>query len=116
MEPVAKIVKALAAGAASSLRPNVMGLENTIVIDRYQNLKELIGRKYAQVDENLLDIGPASAERQQQMMAQLQAAGAAEDEEILRQVELLLAAIEEHDPEAIWASTPNKPLSDSTSG
>lgn len=112
MELVEKIVKALAAGAASRLRPNVVGLENTIVIDQYQTLKELIGRKYAQVDENILDIGPASAERQQQLMDQLQATGIGEDEEVLQQVEVLLSAIMEHDPEAIWASTPSTAVSD----
>ena len=112
MEPIAKIVKALAAGAASNLRPNVVGLENLVVIDQYQALKELIGRKYAQVDENILDIGPASAERQQKMMDQLQASGAGEDEEVLQQVEVLLSAIMEHDPEAIWASTPTTAVTD----
>lgn len=107
MEPVEEIVKALAAGAASYFRPNVRGLADTEVIDRYQALKDLIGRKYAKVDEELLEIGPASAGRQQQMMAQLEAVGADEDEEIMEQVELLLAAIREHDPEAFWAATPD---------
>lgn len=106
MEPVEKIVKALAAGAASYFRPNVQGLANTEVIDRYQALKDLIARKYEQVDVDLLEIGPASAGRQQQMMAQLEAVDAAEDEEIMLQVEVLLAAIREHDPEAFWAATP----------
>ena len=107
MEPVEEIVKAMAAGAASYFRPNVRGLAHTEVIDRYEALKDLIGRKYAKVDEELLEIGPASAGRQQQMMAQLEAVGADEDEEIMDQVELLLAAIREHDPEAFWAATPD---------
>jgi hypothetical protein len=108
MEPVEKIVKALAAGAASNFRPNVQGLVNSEVIDHYQALKDLIGRKYGKIDEDLLEIGPASAGRQQQMMTQLQAAGADEDEEILLQVEILLAVIREHDPEAFWAATPTQ--------
>ena len=106
MEPVEQIVKALAAGAASSFRPNVMSLANTSVIDNYQALKVLIASKYAQVDEDILDIGPASPGRQQQVLEQLQAVGADKDEAVLRQAEQLLAAVQEHDPKAFWAATP----------
>jgi hypothetical protein len=111
MEPLEKIVKALAAGAANNLRPNLRGLENTAVSNQFYALKALIARKYAQVDEDVLDIGPASAERQQQMMTQLQDVSADEDEEVLQQAEILLTAVKEHDPKAFWASTPIEALS-----
>lgn len=106
MEPLNLIVKALAAGAANNMQPNIMGLENTAIIDQYHDIKELLARKYAKVDADLLDIGPASVERQQLLLTQLQAAGAADDEELFYQAEILLAAIQEQDPEALWAAMP----------
>lgn len=108
MESLEMIVKALAAGAVSNFRPNVMGLADTAVIDQYQALREFIADKYDKVEADILDIGPASAGRQRQLLMQLEAVGADEDEEVLRQAEALLLAIQEHDPEAIWAATPDE--------
>lgn len=108
MEPLEKMVQVLAAGAVSSQRPNVIGLRQTEIIDRYYTLKELLEEKYQKVEYDILDIGPASAGRQQTLMAQLEATGAYQDEEVVRQIDALWAAIEEHDPEAMWAATPDE--------
>jgi len=106
MESQFLLTKALAAGAVVMMRPNQWYSPETLeeMETAYLKLKEMIRAQYTQVDVDLLDIGPGSAERQQQMARQLQEAGVTEDEDILRQARLVLENITEDDPAALWAS------------
>lgn len=105
------LTKALAAGAVAMLRPNVMKRhEYKRKIDgAYLDLKESIREKYSQVNVDILDLGPGSAEAQQAMAKQLQDAGATEDEELLRQAEALIEIIIGENPSALWASETAEP-------
>jgi hypothetical protein len=105
MDPTTIIVNALAVGAAASFRPNMMDLreEKKVVVTAHEKLKALIGQKYGRVEAHLLDIGPASAERQQVLAQQLQQAGADKDADLLAMALALLRACYEEEPEALAA-------------
>lgn len=106
-----KLTIALAAGAVIMFRPNIFRGEAAMaeLETAYQKLKALIRARYRQVDENLLDIAPGSAERQEALANQLVAAGATEDEVVVQQAQTLLDIIAEKDPDAIWAAAPAEP-------
>lgn len=106
MNSINEITKALAAGAAAVFRPNRTGgpVYKREIADDYVELKEMIRAQYPQVDVDLLDIGPGSAERQQLISKQLQETGAINDEAIQQQAQRLLQTISEKYPEALWAS------------
>jgi hypothetical protein len=105
MDSTTTIVYALAVGAAASFRPNVMGLpdDEKRALTAYGELKELLEQKYGRIEADLLDIGPASSERRQQLTDQLQKAGADQDEEVLNRARALLRACYEEEPEAFAA-------------
>jgi hypothetical protein len=69
----------------------------------YRELKDFLEQKYGRVEADLLDIGPASGERQQQLATQLQQAGADRDEEVLGLARGLLRVCYEEEPEAFAA-------------
>ena len=99
MEPITTIKTALAAGAAANFRPNpIADIEDTIS-EEYLTLKLLIEQRYPRVDADLLDVGPGSAERQEALIEQLREAGVAEDEEIVRQAQVVLDTAAELDPD-----------------
>lgn len=98
----------MAAGATAAFRPNLMDRHESQneIAEATQTLKKMIQRQYPQVDIDLLDIGPGSAERQNAVIEQLQATGATEDEAILRQAQVVLDIIADEEPEALWAAKP----------
>lgn len=111
MDAKTRLTKALAAGAVIMSRPNTFegtGPESQIKV-AYQKLKALLQEQYRQVDEDLLDIGPGSEERQEAMANQLEEAGATEDEAVMQQAQALLDIIYKEDPSAIWASAVAEP-------
>lgn len=105
MDNITLIVNAMAVGAAASFRPNVMYLpeDEKKAINAYDELKALLGQKYSGVEADLLDIGPANAERQQLLAGQLQQAGAGEDQEVLALARHLLRVALDEEPEALAA-------------
>jgi hypothetical protein len=111
MNPETVLTKALAAGAVAMFRPNVVKRhEGKRKIDReYLELKALIKEKYPQVNADMLDLGPGSAEAQGAMAEQLKEAGVTEDDEVTHQAQALLKAISEEDPSALWAAQPAEP-------
>lgn len=106
MDAQTLLIRALAAGAAAMFRPNLVDVPDfqKEIEPAYLNLKEMIQERYAQVNVDLLDVGPASAERQQRLGQQLQAAGVTEDRAILRQAQAVLDTIGEEYPSALSAS------------
>jgi hypothetical protein len=111
MNAKSMITKALAAGAVAMLRPNLRDRHESQrkIEEAYQTFKAMIEAHYGQVDVDLLEIGPGSAERQAAIAQQLDEAGATEDEDILRQAQLVLDIISEEDPTALWASEVAEP-------
>jgi hypothetical protein len=99
MDPLTSLVTALAAGAAAALQSTV----EQGVKDGYAALKALIQRKYARVNVDQLEANPSSKSRRGVVEEDLKAAGAERDEEVLRQAEALLEAIQRQAPETTVA-------------
>lgn len=109
-----KLMKALTSGALLAFRPNLMNQHGSQtqeeISTRYLELKAMIQERYRQVDIDLLDIGPGSAERQEAMHQQLQEAGVIKDKEILAQAQKLLDLISEENADSLWASQVADPI------
>ena len=100
MEPVSTtIATALALGAAAGLKPTA----EQFIKDAYSGLKEIIKRKYQHVSVELLESDPASKSRQSVVSEDLEKSDATQDEEVLRQVKILLDAIQTKVPEVVTA-------------
>ena len=97
MDPLTSLVTALAAGAAAALQSTV----EQVVKDSYAALKELIQRKYAQVDVNQLETNPSSKSRQGVVEEDLKAVGADQDTEVLQKAQALLEAIQRQAPQMV---------------
>jgi hypothetical protein len=99
MDPISIIVAALAAGAAAGVKPAA----EQAIKDAYQGIKGLIKRKYARVNIEVLEGGPASDARKAVVREDLEQTGAGQDEEVLRQAQVVLEAIRKYAPEAARA-------------
>jgi hypothetical protein len=106
--PQTVLTQALAAGAAMKFRPNrlTVPIVEQPMYDAYETLRALLAERYPTINVGLLDIAPASAERRAQLDEQVRQSGAMEDDDIQKQVVLLLEEIAEHAPEAVVASGP----------
>jgi len=103
MEPViTTIAAAVALGAAAGLKDTA----SKAVVDTYAGLKKLIQDRYKK-NEDVTDAvdylvkKPKAEGRQQELSKALQDAGAESDQELARSAEQVLAAVEEHHPEAV---------------
>jgi hypothetical protein len=97
MDPISIIVIALATGAAAGLKPTA----ESAIKDAYEGIKTLIRRRYGREEEiDLLEKDPASKNRQGILKEELQKTEADKDEELLRQAQALLDAVQKHSPEA----------------
>lgn len=113
MDAKTRLTNALSAGAVIMSRPNIIkgiGPEEQIK-PAYLKLKQLLEERYSQVDKDLLDIGPGSAERKEAIANQLAEAGATEDEAVMQQAQAVLDIIYEVDPTAVWATAVAEPPS-----
>ena len=107
MNRIEAITLAMAAAAAAQFRPNGMAQRRPDV-KTYLALKHLLAEKYPTVNNSILDIGPASAERQKLLKTQLQQASVEKDTAVLCQVRQLLAYLLQHDSKsatAVFATT-----------
>lgn len=98
MDPITLIVTALATGAVAGLKPTA----EKVVKDAYEGLKTLIKNKYerSQKAVPVLEDDPAAEEGQAIVRKRLEEEGAGNDEELLRQAQTVLQAVQERDPEA----------------
>ncbi|MBP6786398.1 MAG: hypothetical protein KA170_02330 [Candidatus Promineofilum sp.] len=96
------IVLIMAAGAASIFRPNAF-YEERSVESAYATLGSYLADHYPAVTHDILDIGPASAERQTLLATQLRESGAAVDPAVLAAAALLAKVILDRDPDAAEA-------------
>lgn len=92
MDPISIIVTALAAGAATVLKP----MTEQAIKDAYAGIKALIRRKYGHVDFAILEADPASKARQAVVKEGLEKTGTGQDEEVLRKAKFLLDVIQAH--------------------
>jgi hypothetical protein len=100
MEPIsATIVTALFLGAAAALKE----VSAQAVKDAYAGLKALIERKYSQVPLAQLEAKPESKGRRDVVEEELTAAGAGNDEELLRHAKAVLDAVQQQTPEIATA-------------
>lgn len=93
MDPISIIVTALATGAATSLAEEA-------VKDAYDGLKSFLQDRYGQVNVDLIETDPASEARRDVVKEDLAQTEAAQDEDLLRQAQTVLEAVEEQAPEA----------------
>jgi hypothetical protein len=95
MDPLTSLVTALAAGAATALKPTV----EQAVKDSYAVLKGLIQRKYAQVNVELLEQDPTSASRRTVVKEDLAKTDAAQDADVLHTAKALLDELQRQVPD-----------------
>lgn len=109
MNQTEAIILAMSAGAAAQFRPN--GFAQTRPdVQAYLALKQMLADKYPAVSRDILDVRPASAERQNVLKAQLQQAEVEKDTTVLRQARQLLAYLLQHDSKsatAVFATAAN---------
>lgn len=102
MNEIQAICLAMSAAAAAQFRPN--GFAQTRPdVQAYLVLKQLLADRYPVVSHDILDVGPASAERQKVLKVQLQQAEVEKDTAILRQARQLLKYLLQHDSKSATA-------------
>ncbi|MBK9055260.1 MAG: hypothetical protein IPL78_31495 [Chloroflexi bacterium] len=106
MENETILLQALSAGAAASFQPNLVHIPITKepLYETYEALKDDLRGRYPNVQADILDIGPASAERWAILAQELQSSGAAADEQLNALALKLLEEIDEHLPDAAAAA------------
>lgn len=104
-QEISNITLALAAGAAANFRPNSVAIPITEqpLYDTYSALRNNLEQHYPSVQVDLLDIAPASVERQRELDGQLKKSGALDDETLQAEAAALLVEISAHAPEAFAA-------------
>lgn len=93
------IVPAMAAAAVSNFRPNAFYSKRSVETT-YLALRRYLADHYPTVANDILDIGPASAERQALLGQQLRESGAANDPAVLAMATQLAATVLEQNPSA----------------
>lgn len=99
MDPMTIIVTALVLGAAAGLEPTAA----QAVKDAYAGVKRLIQDRYDRVTVEMLENDPTDEARREIIKTDLEKAGAAQDEDLLRQAQALLDLIEKQEPEIAGA-------------
>ena len=93
------IVLAMASGAAANFRPNPFYRERPVEA-AYLALRRFLADHYPAVTNDILDIGPASAERQAILERQLRDSGAAADPKVRASAGRLARLILRKNPDA----------------
>jgi len=96
MDPVAMIVAAVVAGAASGLGEAA----SQAVKDAYSALKARLSSRDQQVDVDPLERMPQSQAKQDSLAEDLSAAGVADDPAVLEAAREVIAAVAQEDPAA----------------
>lgn len=107
MNQIEAIVLAMSAAAAAQFRPNGF-VQQRPEVQAYLALKKLLANNYPAVNNDILDIAPASVERQNVLKTQLQQADVGKDTAVMEQARQLLQYLVEHDPKsatAVFATT-----------
>lgn len=102
MNRAESITLAMAAAAAARFRPNFFA-QRRPEEEAYLALRRLLADRYPSVNNDILDVGPASTERQTVLKTQLQQTGADRDPAVLRRAQQLLQLLIKRDPAAAMA-------------
>lgn len=102
MNQIETITLAMSAAAASQFRPNGFAQKRPEV-QAYLALRQLLADKYPAISNDILNVGPASVERQNILKTQLQQADIDKDTAVLRQTRELLQHLLERDPKSATA-------------
>jgi hypothetical protein len=102
MNQIDAITLAMSAAAAAQCRTNSFA-QTRPDVKTYAALKHFLAEKYPGVANDILDVGPASLERQTVLKTQLQQAGIEKDTALLRQTKQLLAYLLQHDSKSATA-------------
>jgi hypothetical protein len=100
MDPISVIVTALVTGASAALKDTA----STAIKDAYAGLKDLLSRRHASVDVEVVEKHPDSESRQKVLSEKLSLAGAGSDPELLTKAQDLLEAIERQSPAELAAT------------
>jgi hypothetical protein len=100
MEPISLLLTAIVSGAAAALEPTT----KQAVKDAYDGLKALIKRKWGEVGIESVERDPKSVKRRDVLMEDLEKAGAAPDEEVMKQAQEVIRAVKEHATQAAKAA------------
>jgi hypothetical protein len=102
MDPITLIVTALATGAVAGLKPTA----EKVVKDAYEGLKKIIKDKYERSQKAMpvLEDDPAAEDSKALVRKRLEEEGAAGDEDLLRQAQAVLQAVQERDADAARAA------------
>lgn len=96
------IVVAMAAAAAARFRPNAF-FEQRPEEDAYLALQRYLAERYPSVPADILDIGPASAERKAALRTALQQSGAVDDPLVRQGAAHVARLVAAEDPDAVTA-------------
>lgn len=96
------IVVAMAAAAAARFRPNAF-FEQRPEEDAYLALQRYLAERYPSVPADILDIGPASAERKVALRTALQQSGAVDDPLVWQGAAHVARLVAAEDPDAVTA-------------
>ena len=99
MEPISLLLTAIVSGAAAALEPTT----KQAVKDAYDGLKTLIKRKWGDVGIEQVEQNPKSTARREVLKEDLDKAGAAPDEQVMKQAQEVIRAVKEHAPQAAQA-------------
>lgn len=102
MNQIEATTLAMSAAAAAQFRPNGFAQKRPDT-QAYLALKQMLAGKYPAVSKDILDVGPASLERQNILKAQLHQAEVDKDATVLRQARQLLRYLLQHDPKSATA-------------
>ena len=102
MNQIEAITLAMAAAAAAYFRPNVFYSKRPEG-QAYLALRQMLAEKYPAVHNDILNIGPASAERQKLLKTQLKQTGVDKDTAVLSQTKQLIQLLLEHDSKSATA-------------
>jgi hypothetical protein len=102
LNPADAIVVAMAAGAASSFRPNPF-FEERPDEEAYLALKRYLADHHPSVPADILDIGPGSAERKAALKTALQQSGAVDDPLVRQGAAHVARLVAAEDPDAVTA-------------
>ena len=92
MDPLSAIVTALVTGAAAGIKPTA----EKVIKDAYEGIKALVKRRLNAPVVEVLEADPTSETAKTLLGEQLKKAGAAEDEELLKQAKALLELVKQH--------------------
>lgn len=96
------LVLSLGVGAAAENMPNA-DVFSQKAVDNYIQLRDMVEEEFRRVDADLLEVGPGSLERQEQLRQQIEDTKISENAAIMAQAKVVLENVVEYVPGAAAA-------------